>query len=105
MIELKKEFTMKGVKFSQKYKDDELVIYELSYVDYPKKWYEVFKLKVFKPDIYHNDTYEKYPRDESFGNWAWCSSNLDSVRKVLRKHFPNHRLTDNDEICSILGVV
>lgn len=91
MIELKKEFTKGGTHFKQLFKDERIAVYELSSVcaDNGKVnvWYEVFRRLVMQSDIYHNDEYEKYPNDESFGKWAWSCSNIKSVEKVLKKHF------------------
>ena len=96
MIELKKKFIKSGIEFEQIFKDDVLVIYQLSktYDDgYVSKWFEVFKYTVRKPDIYHSDRFEKYPGDEQFGLWAWSCSNKDVVQKVLNREFPTHPMT------------
>ena len=95
MIELKKEFKKKGVVYTQLFKDENLVIYELSEasVNDPAeviRWYEVFRPTIHRADIYHPDEYELYPYDEAFGNWAWSCSTVKSVEKILRKHFENH---------------
>lgn len=94
MIELKENFEKKawGVKFHQAFKDDELVIYRLDQGE--SHWYEVFKRVVHKQDKFHVEDYEAYPSDESFGKWAWSCSDIRSVRKVLGKHFPNHRAAE-----------
>ena len=109
MIELKKEFTKRGTMFQQVYKDDSVVIYRLSRrgVDNGKEsvWYEVFKRLVMKPDIYHDDEFEKYPYDETFGKWAWSCSNINVVRRVLsdpvRGHF-GMSVEEADDIISYL---
>lgn len=97
MIKLKNEFSKKGFNFVQLFKDDELAIYQLSRQhadgDGISKWYEVFKVQVKQPDIYHNDEFEKYPNDEAFGVWAWSCSNEQVVNKVLKREFPNHPLS------------
>ena len=84
MKQLKKEFTKKGVNFKQIYKDKDLVIYE---TEYPS--YEVFKLKTHLPDKYHDDVYEMYPYDEAFGVWAWSCSSKESVKRIIKEHFPD----------------
>lgn len=96
MIYLIEHFVKGGVEFTQCFKDDELVIYNLRQKhldddDY-SEWYEVFQLKVKQKDIYHPDEFEKYPNDEAFGQWAWCCSNEKCVIKVLKKHFPKHSI-------------
>lgn len=88
MIELKKEFTKKGVLFRQIFKDSELAIYETGYPSF-----EVFRVVIHKADKYHDDSYELYPCDEHFGRYAWSCSNEESVNKILREHFPKHELT------------
>ena len=94
MIELRKEFTKRGTSFKQLYKDNGIAIYRISRpnADNTKEsvWYEVFHIRTHKADKFHNDVYERYPSDESFGSWAWSCSNIDSIRKVLNKHFANH---------------
>lgn len=77
------------------FKDDELVIYEVSQScdGEVNRWYEVFKHVVRPIDKFHDDEYEYYPNDESFGSWAWCCSNEACLKKVLKMHFPNHKLT------------
>lgn len=87
MITLREKFSKKGVEYTQLFKDNDLVIYRCSYLF--DVYYEVFRYKVHKSDIYHDDEYEMYPCDEQFGLWAWCCSNIDIVRKVIRKHFNN----------------
>ena len=88
MIELKKDFTRKGIRYQQLMKNEQIVLYRCSRVDGLDTYYEVFKRKVEQPNEFHNDEYERYPSDEAFGSWAWCCSNGKSVEKVLRKHFP-----------------
>lgn len=102
MIELKKEFRKKGTKFRQLFKDDDLVIYELSRNGEDGNgyhWYEVFRRYVKAADIYHADQFEKYPYDECFGVWAWSCSNEKTVNKVLKEHFPNHPMTKTGFKC------
>lgn len=95
MIELKKEFRKKGVDFKQVYKDDELVIYKTGFPSF-----EVFRPMIHNADKYHMDVYELYPYDEAFGSFAWSCSNESSVNKILKKHFPNHRLAVEGFNCS-----
>ena len=95
MIELKKEFKRNGVNFKQVYKDSDLAIYKTGFNSF-----EVFSLIVHKPDVYHNDYYEMYPCSEYFGKCAWSCSDENSVQRILKEHFKNHKLTVNGFICS-----
>lgn len=91
MIELKAEFTKRGSTFKQLHKDERLAIYSVTRLNAddgtPYTWYEVFRRLVKEKDLYHQDTYEKYPSDEAFGTWAWSCSNKQCVEKMLKKHF------------------
>ena len=103
MIELKKEFTKKGIEYKQIYKDNALVLYQISrnYTEYgiTTHNYEIFKYFVRTPDKYHNEEYELYPGDEAFGKWAWYCSDKKSLNKVLKKHFPSHILSEKCFSC------
>lgn len=104
MIELKKEFSKKGTKFTQVFKDSEIVVYRLDRNFFNGTngfWYEIFKPKVKKADIYHNDEYELYPGDEQFGAWAWSCSTKGSVEKILNKHFNGMSDEKKSEISQI----
>ena len=101
MIELKKEFTKKGVRFKQMFKNTRVIIYELSrtYEDgVTSTWYEVLKYRTHLPDRFHNDVYEVYGSDEDCGSAFWCCSNPKVVEKVLKREFPD---VDSDEILRI----
>lgn len=90
MIELKKEFKKSQGTFTQVFKDERIVVYQVSnkYENGTTViWYEIFKYKVHQPNAYHDDEYEMYPSDESFGSWAWCCSTPKSVEKILKKCF------------------
>ena len=103
MIELKKEFTRKGVQFKQMFKNAKVVIYRLSRTydnGITSIWYEVFKNRIHLPDKYHYDSYEVYPFDEAFGDWAWCCSSLKSLEKIVKREFPD----DMDAITSCLSL-
>lgn len=82
MIELSKKFRKYGEEFTQLYKDDDIVIYKSTLPSV-----EVFKYKVSKPDKYHNDIWENYPSDSSFGNWAWCATCREQFDRILSNHF------------------
>lgn len=90
MIGLKKEFSKSQGTFRQIFKDNRIVVYQVSnkYENGATAiWYEIFKPKVHQPNAYHDDEYEKYPSDEDFGKWAWCCSTPKSVEKILKKCF------------------
>lgn len=92
MIRLKTWFLKKGNRYTQIYRDDEMALY---LVDNEHDWYyEVFKIRVGKPNRYVDDEYEIYPGDECFGAWAWCCSDRKSLEKAMKKHFPNKRMED-----------
>jgi hypothetical protein len=100
MKELKETFTKKGVEYTQLYKDNKLVIYQCKviYDDYEDIYYEVFNYKVssmnpLTPNYDPNEKVELYPKDNSFGYWAWCCSNWKCVARVLKLHYD---YTDND---------
>lgn len=90
MIELRKEFTKKGNTYTQVFSNDEAFVYRVTFTKYDGTegcYFEAFKRKTQKPDIYHEDTYEAYPSDESFGSLAWCYSNAYVMLAKMAKHF------------------
>lgn len=95
MIELKKEFDTKKYQMHhvQLYKDEKVVVYRITQPSDNDRmkwnsWYEVFRYTVNKPDKFHDDEWEQYPKsDNYFGEWAWSCSNLDVVKKVLLRRF------------------
>ena len=92
MIQLKKHFRKYGADFNQLYKDEEIVIYRTTLPSV-----EVFRYKVRKPDKFFDDSYELYPSESSFGDWAWCCTSRKQFERVLKTHF---RLTpEKYEIC------
>ena len=82
MIELRKKFRKYGEEFTQIYKDSEIVIYNTTFPSV-----EVFKYKVKKPDKFHDDTWEAYPSENDFGQWAWCCTCKKQFDRVLVNHF------------------
>lgn len=88
MIELKKEFVRKGGReYRQLFKNDKFAAYECTQTfedGSTSYWCEVFKIRVSKPDKFHNDSYEVYPSDEHFGLWAWCCSYYGQVERVFK---------------------
>ena len=87
MIELKKDFRKKGgYEYHQLFKNDRFAIYECTQTfeeGEPNVFYEIFKMKVNKPNNIMPDSYEVYPSDEEFGIRAWCCSDYGSVVRVF----------------------
>ena len=82
MIELKKEFTKHGDRFTQLVKTDKYAIYRRCNEHY-NDVFEVFKIRRHPADMIFNDTYEVYPSDESFGDWVWCAHGIYQLYAVL----------------------
>ena len=87
MIRLKECFMKRGNKYTQVYRNDDMALYLVN--NEYDCYVEVFKIRMHKADRYHNDEYEVYPCDESFGDWAWCCSNRKSLEKIMNREFPN----------------
>ena len=90
MIKLKKTFRKKNREFQQLLRDDKMAIYQITMhlPDGVIQFAEIFRLRVHQPDSYHyNESYEMYPGDEAFGDWAWCCSTLPSLKKILKQKF------------------
>lgn len=103
MIELKKDFTKKGIKYEQVFKNDELFIYKCTSTTYGYKYFEVFKRRVRKADKFHDDEWERYPNDEDFGKWAYACPNAKSIVRTLKDYHIEYQLpmtyADLEEIC------
>ena len=100
---LPKEFERKGVKYTQlvrnlydvtdidgKIKKEGYLIYKCEDIENEYSYYEVFKYRLTPQHPCSNEDYdmiESYPSDELFGTYAWCCSNVDIVKKVMKKHF------------------
>ena len=108
MIELKKKFSKKGIQFTQKYKSNVVVVYQLSRYypeyDYLSTWYEVLKYRTHTPDRFHDDDYEVYGSDEDCGLYLWSCSNPDVVNKVLKNHFEDEGKITSEERMEILRI-
>lgn len=87
MIRLKECFMKRGNKYTQVYRNDDMALYLVN--NEHECYVEVFKIRMHKADKYHNDEYEVYPCDESFGVWAWCCNNRKSLEKIMNREFPN----------------
>lgn len=88
--ELPKEFEKKCVRYTQLEKNNIYVLYRCEVLDYKDVYYEVFEYKVGKPhplDAGGWDAVEIYPSSELFGVYAYCCSDLNSVRKVMKNYF------------------
>lgn len=94
---LKTEFDKNGYRYRQVLKTDRVVIYKAQDLNGSFCFYEVFEPKIdnLRDNAIHNairaqgfDSYEIYPGNENFGDWAWCSSDKPSLVRVLAKHFP-----------------
>ena len=92
MIRLKERFMKRGKRYTQVYRDDDMALYLVN--NKHECYYEVFRIKISKPNDFVNDEYERYPGDECFGDWAYCCSNRKSLEKMLKKHFPNIGMDD-----------
>ena len=92
MIQLKKNFKKMGERFTQLYKDDEIVIYHTTFPSV-----EIFKYRIHKPNNMVADEFEWYPSSENFGTWAWCATSRLQFERILKDHFA---LSDEKyEIC------
>lgn len=95
---LEKEFVKKGIVYKQFERNEEkgYYIYKCENLNYKDEYFEIFKIKLSKPDLRFNpnadyDLMELYPSDESFGKWAWCCSNMEIVQRVI-----NNRINNNE---------
>ena len=105
MIELKKEFTRKGIAFKQVYHSDKVIVYQLSRTHCNgtrTTWFEVLRIRIGQPDRFHDDEWEMYGSDEECGRYYWSCSNVDVVRKVINREFQD---VNCDEICDICYAV
>lgn len=87
MIKLKTWFIKRGNRYTQIMRTEDMAVYLVD--NAYDKYAEVFKVRVRKPDRYHDDEYEAYPCDEDFGQYAWCCSTRGSLEKVMKREFPN----------------
>lgn len=99
---LEKEFTKKGIVYCQIERNEEkgYYIYKCERLDYKDTYFEVFKIITQKPNPFAKDKedydlVEVYPSDNSFGQWAWCCSNMEIVDKVI-----NNKI-DKPQTCEI----
>ena len=80
MRELETQFIgkgqVKGFKFTQLKKTKFGYIYKIEHLG--RVWYEVFKRK-------ENARYSviSYPRNKSFGVWAWTTSDVNKANEIL----------------------
>lgn len=81
---------VKGIEFTQIYKDDKFYIYQVN--DNNNKYYEVFKRTSVKKCIdFHKKIYsdtehkEVYPKSNNFGRWAWTFNKLDDAMNKIKQ--------------------
>lgn len=95
---IEKDWHRDGDKFHhrQVFKNGSIYIYEVYYNGSSKPWYEIFKRKVVA-DILKidgklvrsdSDFHVKYPSNESFGRWAFCCHDKESVQRAINEN-PN----------------
>ena len=89
MIELKKKFIKSGKLYTQLFKDENIVIYQIKILSINVKYYEVFKYTIHEKDIYHDDLFEVYPNKDDFGDWAFSCTSPLSLISIIKQHFPN----------------
>lgn len=82
MIGIANSFNKMGERYTQLYKDEEIVIYKITFPSV-----EVFKYRVHKPNKFHSDKWEKYPSNDDFGIWAWCATSKFQFERILKDHF------------------
>lgn len=80
------QFEQKGDKFTRVFENEKYYIYRRLHAG--MDYYEVFKRKTsvcidFETKIPTGEYKETYPRDESFGIWAWCCKSYDSAMKHI----------------------
>ena len=96
MKELEKEFLGKGevsgTKFKQLKASSKAFIYELEDIETGFKRYEVFERRKQKEMTVNMGgqeiTYEAkelYPKSNSFGSWAWCTTDLDRAIEIFNR--------------------
>ena len=88
MRRLKEKFNLKGTEFTQLHKDDRLVIYHTTFPSV-----EVFEYRTgnpFKVNNYESEEFERYPKSEAFGSWAWCATSIPQFKRILDDHFIDH---------------
>lgn len=101
--ELPKEFEKKCIKYTQlirnlydvvdkngEIRKDGFLIYKCEDIECGYTYYEVFRYRLTPQHPYSNEDYdmiESYPTENQFGLSAWCCSNIECVKKVMKKHF------------------
>lgn len=86
---LRTEFKKRGVTYTQVEKNNKYVIYQC--VDqHGNRYVEIFRYRINLADPKWGADYngtESYPRDESFGVWAWCCSSKAQLKNCLSLNF------------------
>jgi len=85
--EIPEKFSLKGDEFTRVFENENFYIYMRTHCE--KNYYEVFRKKVVDCIDYETkqptgEQKYSYPKDESFGVWAWCCGSLPDAMKYLR---------------------
>lgn len=105
MKKLENDFTRGKREFHSLFKNERINVYQvtMTYSTNEKDIFiEVFKPKICKADIYHTDSYEKYPKDNEFGKRAWTITTMGSLNKILKNEFQlsNEEINEISQICN-----
>ena len=79
----KGENSVSSGKFRQLKANDKAYIYERK--DGDQTYWEVFVRRVLKNWQGEEYYYVPYPREASFGKWAWCYNNFDKAMKKFNE--------------------
>lgn len=87
IIKLPFQFTQRGDQFTRVFETDDFYIYQRNHSNV--EYFEVFKRKTvrcfdFETLIPTGEHKEVYPRDESFGLWAWCCRSLERAMEHIK---------------------
>jgi hypothetical protein len=92
---LEKEFTQNGNKFKRVASGYGWYIYKVAIptAEDPQKYsvhYEYFPQKFRQNPWKEDEIYEKYPTDEAFGYWAFCTISLQyAINDIKRRLYKN----------------
>lgn len=112
--ELPQEFEKKGVKYTQMKKivkeytnengevvKDGIVLCKCLNLEYNDEYFEVFRYRTAKPHPYDAENWdmvELYPSDEGFFVFAWSCSNVNSLRRMVEKHFEDEYVAEIEKL-------
>lgn len=93
---------VKGDVFHQKHRSEHAFMYERVHMETGVTYYEVFQRKINKETLFKTAEHtrvipeqENYPKQPSFGVWAWCFSNYDKALNkfnTLTKYYAEEQL-------------